>query len=95
MKNLQLKKVNYYLICKSTNLKKISLIRNEIINFLIKKKLFLLECKSCLHRIFSYIPSDSQLKKAYANGDPIIVPDIIKNNLKKNLINIIFTKLHI
>ena len=83
MKNLQLKKVNYCLICKSTNLKKISLIRNEIINFLIKKKLFLLECKSCLHRTFSYIPSDSQLKKAYANGDPIIVPDINKNNLKK------------
>lgn len=83
MKNLQLKKVNYCLICKSQNLKRISLIKNEIMNFRIKKKLFLLECKSCLHRTFSYIPSDSQLIKAYANSDPIIVPDTNKNNLKK------------
>ena len=83
MKNLQLKKVNYCLICKSPNLKRILLIKNEMMNFRIKKKLFLLECKSCLHRTFSYIPSDSQLIKAYANNDPIIVPDTNKNNLKK------------
>ena len=72
MKNLKLKKIKNCIICRSSNFKKISLVKNEIINSRIKKKLFLIECNICLHRTFSNIPGDSQLKKAYANKDPLV-----------------------
>tara|TARA_B100001059_G_C17732647_1_gene527094 strand:- start:7 stop:918 length:912 start_codon:yes stop_codon:yes gene_type:complete len=70
--NLKLKKIKNCIICRSSNFKKISSVKNKTINSRIKKKLFLIECNSCLHRTFSEIPGDSQLKKAYANKDPLV-----------------------
>ena len=70
--NLKLKKTKYCTICRSSDLKNISLVTNKITNKRIKKKLFLIECNNCLHRTFSKIPSDSTLKKSYINDDPLI-----------------------
>jgi hypothetical protein len=83
MKNLQLKKIKCCIICKSSSLKKISIVKNEIIKSQIKQTFFLLECNYCLHRTFSHIPGDAQLKKAYSIRDPIIIPDEIKYQSKK------------
>lgn len=72
MINFKLKKTECCPVCRSSNLKKISLIKNKIINSRIKEKLFLIECNICSHRTFSKIPQDSQLKKAYENKDPLV-----------------------
>ena len=72
MKNLKLKKVKYCTICGSSDLKNISEVKNELTISRIKTKLLLIECKSCLHRTFSKLPSNSQLTKAYINDDPLV-----------------------
>lgn len=87
MKNLKLKKLKYCKICGSSDLKNISEVKNKITISRIKTKLFLIECKSCLHRTFSKLPSNSQLTKAYTNSDPLVwglLQNEPHNNQKKN-----------